>query len=75
MFAWDFVSFLLYNLSSFIRTFLGLSLAAFEKPTKLLNKRLSRLENFILVLVFVWFSYNNLHYLASEILGDHGNTW
>ncbi|GKD14244.1 RNA-directed DNA polymerase, partial [Tanacetum coccineum] len=31
-----------------------LSLVAFEKPTNLLNKRISRLENFRLVLVFVW---------------------
>ncbi|GJW25950.1 hypothetical protein Tco_0039761 [Tanacetum coccineum] len=51
-------------------TILGLSLAAFEKPTNLLNKRISRFENFGLVLVFVWLVFIfDLHYLASELLG------
>ncbi|GJU62756.1 hypothetical protein Tco_1244591 [Tanacetum coccineum] len=54
-------------------TILGLSLAAFEKPTSLLNKRISRFENFGLVLVFVWLVFIfDLHYLASKLLGDHG---
>ncbi|GJT15039.1 RNA-directed DNA polymerase [Tanacetum coccineum] len=59
------------TLRQMMQTFLGLSLAAFEKPTNLLNKRISHLENFGLVLVFVWLFFIDLHYLVSEPLGDH----
>ncbi|GJZ86983.1 hypothetical protein Tco_0658593 [Tanacetum coccineum] len=48
---------------------LGFSLAAFEKPMILLNKRISRLENFGLVLVFVWFV---LSICISIYCRDHG---
>nr|GEU64342.1 hypothetical protein [Tanacetum cinerariifolium] len=39
----------------------GLSLSAFEKPMNLLSKRISRLENLGLILVFVWFVFIDRH--------------
>ncbi|GKA96872.1 RNA-directed DNA polymerase [Tanacetum coccineum] len=59
------------NLSSFVRTILELSLAALKKPTNLINKRISHLENFGLVLVFVWLVFLfDLHYSVTE-----SNVW
>nr|GEZ70471.1 reverse transcriptase domain-containing protein [Tanacetum cinerariifolium] len=57
-----------------LRTFLRLSLAAFKKPTNLLNKRISCLEIFRLVLVFVSFVFIDRHYLASEPV-DRGDIY